>query len=140
MADERGNYASHVFAREAIRLVQEYDSGKDDEEEPLFLYLAIQAVHCPTQEPPQNMDVYKNRTDWTDVRKIYAGMLSAADEAIGNVTQAGKMQVCGKTRWWFSRRTTGVQQRSVVPKDLRIIPNEVLNAVCGKAGPQEMTL
>ena len=113
IVDERGNYSTHVFTREAIRVVQEYSQNSkhdnddirsstsddnnnkgegdtDEEKKSLFLYLAYQAVHSPDEVPQYYLDMYKNRTDWTDLRKIYAGMLSAADEGIANVTQAFK--------------------------------------------------
>ena len=102
IVDERGNYSTHVFTREAIHAIQDYaaslgetgrqDHGHHEEEDPkkpLFLYLAYQAVHCPNEVPQEYIDPrYTNRTDWTDRRKNYAGMLSAADEGIGNVTRA----------------------------------------------------
>ena len=97
--DERGNYSTHVFTREAIRVIQEYateeeskiDKQEDEDEpntSPLFLYLAFQAVHCPNEVPQEYMDLYKNQTEWTDQRKNYAGMLTAADEGLANVTLA----------------------------------------------------
>ena len=46
ISDERGNYSSHVFAREAIHMIQNHGT---DEPEPLFLYLAFYAVHKPIQ-------------------------------------------------------------------------------------------
>jgi arylsulfatase A-like enzyme len=88
LRDERGNYSTHVFTREAIRVIQQY--SQTDKEKPLFLYLAHQAVHDPDQVPNQYMKPYENRSDWSDMRKTYAGMLSAADESIRNVTNALK--------------------------------------------------
>jgi arylsulfatase A-like enzyme len=90
IVDERGNYSTHVFTREALRVVEEYSLAHKEEEEedhPLFLYLAFQAVHCPNEAPQEYIDKYENH-DWTDRRKNYAGMLTAADEGIQNVTQA----------------------------------------------------
>ena len=56
-----------------------------------FLYLAYQAVHNPNQVPPEYQEIYeKNNKDWSKQRKIYAGMLTAVDEGIGNVTKALK--------------------------------------------------
>jgi arylsulfatase B len=88
IVDERGNYSTTVFTREAIRVVQDYSTTEQQKDHPLFLYLAFQAVHCPNQVPQEYMDRYSNHTDWIDRRKNYAGMLTAADEGIGNVTQA----------------------------------------------------
>jgi arylsulfatase A-like enzyme len=57
---------------------------------PLFQYLAFQAVHCPNEVPQEYIERYSNRTGnkWNMQRKIYAGMLTAADEAIGQVVRA----------------------------------------------------
>ena len=89
--DERGNYSTHVYTREAINVIQNYSvsSYESDDGKPLFLYLAFQAVHGPNEVPPEYMEVYDDK-NWTEQRKIYAGMLTAADEGIGNVTQALK--------------------------------------------------
>ena len=86
LVDERGNYSTHVFTREAIRIVQEHDNADG----PLFLYLAHQAVHWPDEVPGRYTEPYKNRSVWSDRRRTYAGMLTAADESIANVTQALK--------------------------------------------------
>lgn len=88
---EQGNYSTHVFSREAIHRIQEHGESSD-ETIPLFLYLAYQAVHCPNQVPSEYMNRYANRTDWSDRRKNYAGMLTAADEGVGKVVQALKDQ------------------------------------------------
>jgi len=86
LVDERGNYSTHAFTRQAVKVIQEHDSTDG----PLFLYLAHQAVHYPDEVPKQYKDPYKNNVDWTDQRITYAGMLSAADESIANVTKALK--------------------------------------------------
>lgn len=87
LVDERGNYSTHVFTREAIRVIENHPQRPH---EPLFLYLAHQAVHWPDQVPETYRKFYEGATysNWTDQRKTYAGMLSAADESIGNVTKA----------------------------------------------------
>lgn len=87
IVDERGNYSTHVFTREAIRVIQQHSTSSDDS--PLFLYLAYQAVHAPDEVPPHYIEPYLDK-NWTALRKTYAGMLSAADEGIRNVTQALK--------------------------------------------------
>ena len=46
-------------------------------------YLAYQAVHCPSEVPPEYMRGYA----FSDpARNIFAGMLAALDEGIGNLT------------------------------------------------------
>ena len=53
--------------------------------QPLFLYLAYQAVHGPLQVPKQYLEPYKNISNSN--RKTFAGMVSCMDEGIGNITQ-----------------------------------------------------
>ena len=88
--DERGNYSTHVFTRRAIEVIEDYHSNfstsLEEEKQPLFLYVAHQAVHQPTQVPASYQRWYQNRTDWTQLRKAYAGMLTAVDESIYNIS------------------------------------------------------
>ncbi|VEU38094.1 unnamed protein product [Pseudo-nitzschia multistriata] len=93
VGSERGNYSTHVFTREAIAVVEDHAAeaaATNATAPPLFLYLAYQAVHCPNEVPKEYVDRYKARTNWTDQRKNYAGMLTAADEGIGNLTASLK--------------------------------------------------
>jgi len=55
---------------------------------PLFLYLPFQNVHSPVQAPDSFVNQYDFIKDKT--RRVYAGMVSAVDQAIGNVTKALK--------------------------------------------------
>ncbi len=90
VVNEKGNYSTHVFTREAIKVVKNHSKNFGSESKitaPLFLYLAYQAVHCPNEVPSEYMTRYQNRTDWTEQRINYAGMLTAADEGIGNLTK-----------------------------------------------------
>ncbi|KAF6039931.1 hypothetical protein EB796_001783 [Bugula neritina] len=85
-----GSYSTELFASRAERIIQNHDSSK-----PLFLYLPYQAVHSgiPSQPGYNPLEAPKKYTDRfpyiTDPnRKLFAGMVSALDDAIGNVTAA----------------------------------------------------
>lgn len=73
-------YATHLLAREAARIVTEHDV-----KQPLFLYVPFNAVHAPHQVPERYMAPYAHMTG---NRRIYAGMLAAMDEAIGQIVGA----------------------------------------------------
>jgi arylsulfatase A-like enzyme len=115
VVDERGNYSTHVFTREAIRVIRDYKDRRDrrlrrtkepsthsdlngestssasttpGSSSPLFLYLAYQAVHSPDQVPWEYRKPYESVWPLNPKRQTYAGMLTAADEGIGNVTRA----------------------------------------------------
>jgi arylsulfatase A-like enzyme len=73
-------YSTHLIADEAVRIVQQHAGKK-----PFFLYVPFNAVHAPHQVPEkylQGFDALKGD------RRIYAGMLTSMDEAIGRIVQA----------------------------------------------------
>jgi arylsulfatase A-like enzyme len=77
---EDEGYSTHLLAKEACRIIRDKNADK-----PLFLYLPFNAVHGPLQVPERYMAAYPNlKGD----RLKYAGMLSAMDEAIGQVLAA----------------------------------------------------
>ena len=80
-SDDSGTYSTHVFTREAIRVINEHNMKN-----PLFLYLAYQGVHAPAQVPTWYESKY-NDTISDPKRRTFAGMLSCVDEGIGNVTR-----------------------------------------------------
>lgn len=75
-------YSTHLLAQEACRRIREKQAGK-----PLFLYIAFNAVHGPHQVPESYSSPYANLSG---VRRTYAGMLTAMDEAVGQVVMALK--------------------------------------------------
>ncbi|BFZ20046.1 hypothetical protein BsWGS_23085 [Bradybaena similaris] len=81
--NESGHYSAHLFTNKAVDVINSHDTSK-----PLFLYLAYQSVHAPLQVPQEYEIKYRNITDRQ--RRIYAGMVSALDEGVTNVTEALK--------------------------------------------------
>jgi arylsulfatase A-like enzyme len=73
-------YTTHLVAREATRLIREQATDK-----PLFLYVPFNGIHSPHQVPDSYTEPYKNLPK---LRQSIAGMLSAVDEAIGQITAA----------------------------------------------------
>lgn len=77
--DDQG-YSTNLLAQEACRRIREKQPDK-----PLFLYLPFNAVHAPHQVPDRYLEPYAHLTG---VRRTYAGMLAAMDEAVGQVAEA----------------------------------------------------
>jgi len=73
-------YSTTLLAEEACRTIRDRQPGK-----PLFLYLPFNAVHSPHQVPDRYLEPYANLTG---VRRIYAGMVAAMDEGVGQVVKA----------------------------------------------------
>ncbi|XP_068430524.1 arylsulfatase B [Clinocottus analis] len=77
----KGVYSTELFSQRAGSIIEKHDSDK-----PLFLYVALQAVHSPLQVPERYLAPYSFIKD--PHRRLYAGMVSAMDEAVGNITRA----------------------------------------------------
>ncbi len=75
------DYLTDVLTREAVSFINNHAA------QPFFLYLAYNAVHDPYDVPP---DKYIQRVSYiTDpARKIYAAMVVAMDDGVGQVVQA----------------------------------------------------
>lgn len=87
-SESNGKYSTTVFTTEAVRVVNDHP-WKGAAKQPLFLYLAYQGVHAPAQVPDSYVTPYAT-TIADRKRRTFAGMLSAVDEGIGNVTKALK--------------------------------------------------
>ena len=81
--DASGVYSTHIFTSSAVKIINAHAGPT-----PLFLYLAFQAVHSPDQVPPPYEWPYNTSIPADAKRKTFAGMLSALDEGVGNVTAA----------------------------------------------------
>ena len=56
--------------------------------QPVFMYMAFQSVHFPLQAPQSYIDMYSHIQDKN--RRIYSGMVTAMDDAIGGIINAFK--------------------------------------------------
>ncbi len=74
--DDEG-YTTHLIAKEACRLIRERNTSK-----PLFLYVPFQAVHEPLEAPANYSAPY---AALPKPRPTYAGMITAMDEAVGQI-------------------------------------------------------
>ena len=54
---------------------------------PFFLYMPWQGVHAPLEAPIHYVEPYAKRIA-NPTRRIFAGMISAVDEGMGNLTRA----------------------------------------------------
>lgn len=73
-------YSTHLIAKEACRLIEKKDKTK-----PLFLYVPFNGVHSPMQVPEKYLAPYAKLPA---NRMKLAGMLSAVDEAIGDIVNS----------------------------------------------------
>lgn len=79
-----GNYSTELFTTEAERCIKNHNTS-----EPLFLYLAYQAVHSanqhePLQAPQSWIDKFKHISD--ENRRKYAAMVANMDFGVGRVS------------------------------------------------------
>lgn len=75
-----GEYSTSVYTARAQWLIRQWQPPSS----PLFLYLAWQAVHEPLEVPDRYLASFGHIADRS--RRVYAGMLAALDEGIGNIT------------------------------------------------------
>lgn len=80
-----GKYSTELFTEKVIDIVQKHNTSQ-----PLFLYVPFQAVHAPLQVPDRYITPYNFIKDKN--RRLYAGMVSAMDEAVGNITDVFKQR------------------------------------------------
>jgi arylsulfatase A-like enzyme len=99
-----GKYSTHIYTDRAIKVISKFGNelnqwktehhpqpdgptGSTEDEPSLFMYLAYQAIHSPDQAPQSYIDRFKTVVP-NDHRRIVAGMISALDDGVGNVTKA----------------------------------------------------
>jgi arylsulfatase A-like enzyme len=84
--DLRGQYSTTAFTSRAVEIISSHDPSTSN----LFLYLAYQGVHNPDEVPESYIEPYNQSIANDTMRRTYAGMLSAVDQGVGNVTAALK--------------------------------------------------
>ncbi|HEY1122721.1 MAG TPA: arylsulfatase [Haloferula sp.] len=81
-------YSTELIGKEASRLIRERDKSK-----PLFLYVPFNGVHSPFQVPERYLSLYPQ---FEGNRKNYAGMISALDDAVGEIVKAANESGLGE--------------------------------------------
>lgn len=77
--DYQGQYSLFAFVKRVENIIESHNAST-----PLFMYVPFQNVHGPLQVPDQYKTPYEGITNGH--RRSYAGMTSALDEAVGNIT------------------------------------------------------
>ncbi|OCT97139.1 arylsulfatase J [Xenopus laevis] len=80
---DNGIYSTEMYTQRVQQILSKHNPNN-----PLFLYIAYQAVHSPLQAPGNYMENYNSITN--ENRRRYAAMLSCLDDAVNNVTTALK--------------------------------------------------
>jgi arylsulfatase A-like enzyme len=73
-------YSTELIGKEAATRIRERDKSK-----PLFLYVPFNGVHSPHQVPERYLSLYPQ---FDGNRKIYAAMINALDDAVGDIVKA----------------------------------------------------
>ena len=74
---ENIGYTTEEFAAEAVKFIEK------NQKQPWFVYLPFNAVHAPLEAPEKYLARFPNIEERK--RHTFAGMLSALDDAVGNV-------------------------------------------------------
>eukprot|EP00937_MAST-01D_sp_MAST-1D-sp2_P002111 g2111.t1 len=84
-----GTYSAHLFGGYAEQALRRHAADpRRGPRAPFFMYLAYTVTHSPEQAPARYTARYPG--GWVEGRRQYAGMASALDESVGNVTRALK--------------------------------------------------
>jgi len=78
-----GTYSTTLIQDRAVDLISRHDNSK-----PLFMYVPFQSVHGPLEVPEVYRNMYSKVED--EDRRTYLGMVTAMDDAVGNITAALK--------------------------------------------------
>ncbi|KAF7249384.1 Arylsulfatase I [Varanus komodoensis] len=81
--EQSGKYSTFLYTQRVSKILASH-SPKD----PIFIYVAFQAVHTPLQSPKEY--IYRYRSMGNVARRKYAAMVTCMDEAVKNITWALK--------------------------------------------------
>jgi len=81
-----GTYSSILLAERAVQIIK--DHAENHSNKPFLMYLPFQNVHGPLQAPIEFEELYPNIKD--KHRKTLSGMVSAMDDAVGEIVNALK--------------------------------------------------
>nr|XP_047912961.1 arylsulfatase I [Anser cygnoides] len=81
--DQSGKYSTFLYAQRVSKILASHSPR-----EPIFIYVAFQAVHTPLQSPKEY--IYRYRSMGNVARRKYAAMVTCMDEAVKNITWALK--------------------------------------------------
>jgi arylsulfatase A-like enzyme len=91
---EDGQYTTELFAREAAQFV------RDNRANPFFLYVPFNGVHYPMHAPRKYVERFPNLEQ---ERRMYAAMLSAVDDGVGQVIRTlRELRLLDNTLVFFS--------------------------------------
>ncbi len=76
---ENGQYSTELFAQEAAKFI------RDSQPNPFFLYVPFNGVHYPMHAPKKYVERFP---DLEPERRMYAAMLAAVDDGVGQVMRA----------------------------------------------------
>ena len=82
VTSENGSYSTFLFTEAIERVIADHNVEKG----PFFIYGAYQAVHEPLEVPDNYINDPACQSIPYDSRRIFCGMLQAADEGIANIT------------------------------------------------------
>ncbi|KAM4746917.1 arylsulfatase I isoform 1-T2 [Rhinophrynus dorsalis] len=81
--DQAGKYSTLLYAQRVSQILASHSP-----QQPIFIYVAFQAVHTPLQSPREY--IYPYRGMGNVARRKYAAMVTCMDAAVKNITRALK--------------------------------------------------
>ncbi|CAH2276008.1 arylsulfatase I [Pelobates cultripes] len=81
--DKAGKYSTILYSQRVHQILASHSP-----QQPIFIYVAFQAVHTPLQSPREYIYPYRNMGNVA--RRKYAAMVTCMDAAVKNITRALK--------------------------------------------------